>query len=351
MLLSACLAFILIFNESLGPLEALYKVLFRWDTDRYLRIAEYGYETSGHFEATIVFYPFYPLLIKFFQIVVHNYFVAGLLVSFAASFFSCIYLYRLCMLEFGKESVACTAVLLMLLCPTSIFFNMAYTESVFIFLTISTFYYFRTDCYVWAGIFAFCAALTKNQGVLLAIPFGFAGLHTYLTNQNIQHKPLIFLPTVFCLAGFGVYLLINKVMYGEWLKFMYYQQAGYSNSFGFFIHNLSGMYAMMLQENNMVMRYGTWVLSLITFFIALIILIKGTRLVPAIYSLYGLVFVIISYSPSWLISAPRYMMSLFVLYIIGAVWIAESRYRDSVLIMLACVLSLVNIGLVKGSIF
>ena len=71
MLLSACLAFILIFNESLGPLEALYKVLFRWDTDRYLRIAEYGYETSGHFEATIVFYPFYPLLIKLFQIVVH----------------------------------------------------------------------------------------------------------------------------------------------------------------------------------------------------------------------------------------------------------------------------------------
>ncbi len=65
----------------------------RWDWDRYLTIAEYGY-TSGKgpaYDTNIVaFFPGYPGLLRAVDLVVRNWVVSGLLISLAAGAVACV---------------------------------------------------------------------------------------------------------------------------------------------------------------------------------------------------------------------------------------------------------------------
>ena len=70
----------------------------RWDWDRYLTIAEYGY-TSGKgpaYDSDIVaFFPGYPLVLRAVHLVVRNWVASGLLISLVAGAVACIALARL----------------------------------------------------------------------------------------------------------------------------------------------------------------------------------------------------------------------------------------------------------------
>ena len=78
----------------------------RWDTSHYLNIAERGYsDTSiGERGLLIVFFPFYPLLIKLFAPVLQNYLFSALLVSNLSYVIASIYLYKLASLDYPEEA-------------------------------------------------------------------------------------------------------------------------------------------------------------------------------------------------------------------------------------------------------
>ena len=89
-----------------------------------------------------------------------------MLISNAASFFALLYLYKLVEHEYNRH-VAHRAVFYVSIFPTAIFFSAVYTESLFLFLTVASFYYIRERRWVLAGVFGFFAALTRVEGVLL----------------------------------------------------------------------------------------------------------------------------------------------------------------------------------------
>ena len=66
-------------------------------------------------------------------------------------------------------ALAALVVLLLLLFPTSIFFNAVYTESLFLLLSVASVYFIRKGRYREAGILGFLAALTRVTGVLLFV--------------------------------------------------------------------------------------------------------------------------------------------------------------------------------------
>jgi len=148
--------------ESTNPLLAVWA---RWDAVHYLDIARRGYVGTD-----MAFFPLYPALIALVGHFVGNDLIAALIISNAALFFGLLFFYKLVEHEFTR-AVAHRAIFYVSIFPTAVFFSAAYTESLFFALTVASFYYIREHRWLTAGAIGAFAALTRVEGVLLAIPY------------------------------------------------------------------------------------------------------------------------------------------------------------------------------------
>jgi hypothetical protein len=137
----------------------------RWDSVHYLAIAQHGYTRPGE----AVFFPLYPLLIHVLGLLVGSDAVAGVVISVASSAAAFTMLHRLTELELGRRA-ADGAVLLLAFAPLSFFFTAVYTESLFLALSLGSFYAARRERWRLAAVLAAMAAVTRVTGVVLVIP-------------------------------------------------------------------------------------------------------------------------------------------------------------------------------------
>lgn len=137
-----------------------------WDGWIYVDIAQHGYRALGQ----AAFFPLYPLLTRAVAFCLGGHTaLAALLVANAASFGAYGLLLLLVEREFGP--VAARRTLLFLLCfPASFFLAAAYTESLFLLLSLGTFIALRRHAWLAAGILTALASLTRPVGVLLLLP-------------------------------------------------------------------------------------------------------------------------------------------------------------------------------------
>ena len=113
--------------------------------------------------------------------------------------------------------------------PTAIFFSAVYSESLFLFLTVASFYYVRERRWLMAGVFGFFAALTRSEGVLLAVPMfiewviaaheGGREFFRYWVDDVV--KPLIGMALV--PLGLAAYMAYWWVINGDPLRFSHVQ--------------------------------------------------------------------------------------------------------------------------------
>jgi len=144
--------------------DSIISIWKAWDTNGYLGIAQYGYSSSTVEERHlfIVFFPFYPFLIKIIALVLQNYLLSALLVSNIAYIFAVFYLYKLVLLDFKSED-ALRSIIYLSIFPTAYFLHAAYTESLFLALTIASFYYARKDKWALSGTLGMLAATTRDH--------------------------------------------------------------------------------------------------------------------------------------------------------------------------------------------
>jgi len=117
----------------------------RWDTDFYHQIATVGYrwDRSAFLHQNVVFFPLYPLLMRWGGALLGGHpLLAGTVISLAAFAGAMSLLYRLAVLELGDEK-AWPVVLLVSTYPFALFYSVVYTESLFLFLTVGAFYAMR----------------------------------------------------------------------------------------------------------------------------------------------------------------------------------------------------------------
>lgn len=142
----------------------------RWDSEYYLDVAQHGYSTRP---GLLNMFPLYPLLIAGFAVLLgHDYVLAGVVVSSLATFIALVYLFKLTAWELGEEA-ASRAVLYMAVYPAALFLLAVYTESLFLAVTVATFYYARRGRWAMAGLAAFLAGLTRPNGVVLLVPLAY----------------------------------------------------------------------------------------------------------------------------------------------------------------------------------
>lgn len=147
----------------------------RFDTNWYLKIAQRGYAAD---DGSTVYFPLYPMLIRLVSFFVGDGMLAALIVSNLAAVGALALLYRLSQELFSRADARRTIVY-WLFFPTAFFLLAAYTESLFLFLTLGAFLAARHNRWFIAAVFGTLAALTRLQGVLLIVPLAYMLWHEW----------------------------------------------------------------------------------------------------------------------------------------------------------------------------
>lgn len=168
---------------TLSP-DALENLPARFDAGWYSDIAYSGYYWDRQFskQRNIAFFPAMPLLTRPVAVAlgmrvpnvprdrrVLRALWAGVIVSLAAFAAALVYLSRLAE-RLGGRRAARAAPLLLAAYPFAIFFNVPYSESLFLLGCVAGFYHFHREQWVRAALFGALAGFSRPNGCLLAIP-------------------------------------------------------------------------------------------------------------------------------------------------------------------------------------
>jgi Gpi18-like mannosyltransferase len=330
--------------------------LWSWvhfDGEHYLSIAQNGYKPLEYF-----FFPFYPLLIDLLAKVIGlntlGYVISGLIISHTAFLLGIFGFIRLIQLDYNK-SVVRNALIILFLFPTSFYFVMYYTESLFFALTIWAFYFARRKNWILAGILGACACSTRIIGVAL-IP-------AFLIEAFLQEKKLFSKSMIQAISASGIAL-------SGILLFMHFLDQRTGDPIAFFT-SLNQVFGEQRSEKLILLpqvfyRYFVKILPAIDYhyfpqvFVTFLelgsgiffLLILGLsfiklRLSYAIYLTAGYLIPTLSGSFS---SLPRYELVLFPAFILLAIYFSKApRYfRISFYIICAVLLFLAESYFLRG---
>jgi len=281
----------------------------RWDSFWYLDIAQNGYslEYNPWGLYNIVFFPLYPFLVKAISFLTAGDFVlSGWILSSIFLLLTLFYFFKL-VREFHSEINPYLPIIFLLIFPTAFFLNIVYTESLFLFLSLATFYYGLKKKFVCAGVFGLFASLTRVTGILLFIPL----VWEYLKNYNCKLK------SVFNLKILPIFLIPLGTF-----SFFLYHYFKFGNFFLFFEVQKNWGRAFTLQKghfdlfsNPAIVNFCLDVLFVIFALIVLYFIFKKLR---TSYGLYMLATIAVALSTGTLMSTGRYILVLFPIYILLA---------------------------------
>ncbi|MGB2691482.1 MAG: glycosyltransferase family 39 protein, partial [Thermodesulfobacteriota bacterium] len=306
-----------------------------WDTQHYLNIAKEGYSSStvGERHLLIAFFPLFPLLTKLFSFVFQNYLLSALIISNIAYGLAVFYLYKLVRLDFERDDALRTAIYFSIF-PTAYFLHAAYTESLFLALTIASFYYARNGKWALCGVIGMLAAMTRITGILLLPVLLIEYLHQKEFKKENVRTDILWIFVI----GFGllIYLIINYVTYGDPLKFLEIQSGhwgmhlsppttGFLNSW-----NVSNWG----EPNHQI--HGGWV-QIIFGLLGLVLTIYAFFRIRLSYSLYALVTWLIVTSTSLMISVPRFILTIFPIFIVLAIF-GRKKWANYAIIFISLML-------------
>ena len=328
----------------------------RWDSQHYLNIAENGYagaiENGEHI--FLVFYPLLPWLLRCLAVIFHDLRFCGILLSTICYGIGCIFFYKTAEKEFGKD-VALTATIAISVFPFGFFFGSIMTESLFFAIASAFLYYVRQHRWSLVALLGFLACLTKVQGLLLAFAVlvelfysenGIALLRGRKWKDFLRKVILPGCQAALMLLGFVVYLLINYQVEGDPFRFLYYQSNHWYNGFApiwstlqYIIQNaVTGWYTST--------GMSLWVPELVLFFVYIVGIVYGfRRKIRPMYLAYLIVFFLLTYSSSWLISAGRYTLSALPLFFLAGDWLQRhEKWKLPILLLSSMLMMLYFVG-------
>jgi hypothetical protein len=322
------------------------------DSNHYLDITREWYVPKSFLETTeewfqngddvgrvvqLVFLPGYPLAVYPVYRILGNDVIAGLLVSAAAFPAACCMLYRLLMLDVG-HGTAFRAVVMLLLLPGGFFFLAPMSESLYLLLALSTLYCFRKKRFLLAGLFGAYCAFTRTVGLLLVAPLILEWIRTFPKKKKQQKYWLAGVAAILAVpVGFLAYLWINKTVSGSATQFLLYQHRWWSQHLGWFFNTASYQTEYLLgafREGARESAFGLWLPNLVWHFGTLVLFALTAKKLRPSYAAWFIAFFVIAIGATWLLSGPRYLLSMPVVAIMLAL-VTEKRWQK---IAAACVL-------------
>lgn len=279
----------------------------RWDATHYLRLAEHGYTAAGDSRLSLVFFPLYPWLVRAMAFVVHDYMLAALVVSGFASVAVGVIFVRLLRRD-ESEEVARNAVWFLFIFPTSFFLHIYYTESLFLALTLGCFLAARTERWAVAGLLGAGACLTRVNGLILCPALATEVMLRYWPARRINWRWLWLGLIPF---GFLGYLWLNHEVTGDFFAFTGIMQKHWYKKLASPWFGVHDVWLRVLGEN---VNEG------LNEFIAVMLTLGCTvwswfRLRPS-YSVWITLNWLLITSTAFVLSVPRYTLTLFPVFIL-----------------------------------
>lgn len=306
----------------------------RWDATHYLNIAANGYTAVGEDRFLIVFFPLYPALISAASLLTGNHLIAAFLISGIASIALGLGFRQLIRLD-HKEKTAQLAVLFMFIFPTSYFLHVPYTESLFLALAVGSFLAARKRKWPWAGILGGLAALTRINGLILTAAFLFEIWEEYRETRRVNPgwAFLVLIP-----GGFGLYLLFNYQVAGDPLMFLTYQREHWHR---YFRWPWEGILETFKRIGSRTPNQSEMVGVQESFFVLLgfAATFGGWMYLRNSYRVWMLANCLLFVSTSFVMSVPRYTLTLFPIFLLMALAARKYEYLK-ILIILWSILNL-----------
>ncbi len=333
--------------------DALWLMWRRFDSGFYVDIAQHGYWAASTLRTASnwIFLPLYPILIlPFGQLFGGSetaFNIASVLVSNGAAVVAVVYLYLLARREFGSQ-IASRSVIYLALFPTSFYLSAMYPESLFLACSIACIYYARQRRWWLAGICGGLASLARIQGLVLIVPIaweywqvlsdryeplpnmstmtlleqGVAWLHSrvyglFLAAREVRNW---FSLLAIALIPFGLvpFLIYSGIKTGDFLATIHNHHVGWGRYFEYPWQLLIN--ALSHPEGPNPLDWNFWILNITVIFAFLAFTIWSFRRLPAIYSLYTLVMVLMPLATSSINSISRYYLVVFPAMILLALW-------------------------------
>ena len=313
---------------------------YRWDALHFVSISAHGYADR----ANTAFFPLWPLLqhvvgLGLGGIHPGSYYVAGLVFSNLCFYAVLVLLYQLIAADFDAAT-ARRALFYLSFAPYALFFFAGYTESLFLLLCVATFLLLRRGRALdwWlAGIAGFLASLTRTSGVVLAIPYLILYAQRFwLSKQRSQiawrAKLNALAPIVLIPAGIVAYFVFLYFAKGD--PFL----AGTAENHYWHRHlslpwtTFTLIWHAFFSTTANVHFWGV-IADFFFTLLPLLILALGWRRIPPHYALFSLGLIGLSLSfpletDSPLLSQPRYLLVLFPVTVIAALWGKNRRFHQ-----------------------
>lgn len=316
-------------QETTFSLQNFLEQWGRWDATHYMKLAELGYEDyieNGE-HLFLVFFPLYPWLMRALHLLVGNWQLCGMLISTLAFCVGSCYFYAFVKEEFGKE-IAEKSYIFLAVYPFSFFFGGIMTESLFFCLLSAGFYYIAKHRFLLAGVIGILLSLCRIQGILL---LGVGLVEFFITSQpgkRIREKQFRVFWKEFFTRGIWLFLIpvgnliyfyLNYRVEGDFFRFRYYQEHHWYHTTTWVPNCLREIIGYVF-DNNMAYgeRMAIWIPELVIFVLTVVCLIYMIPTHPLKYSAFLLVYTMVNYSVTFLISGGRYMACALPLFIVLA---------------------------------
>lgn len=295
-------------SERIRP--ELTRMIMVGDAWWYHRIAETGYRAANDEEKNKrAFFPLYPLLVRACR-VTGDFAIDGAIVSNLAFLGALIALGLLALRSGLDAGDAERAIFYVAFFPTSYFFSLPMTESLFLLLSVLSFLSAHSDRWWGAGLTGALAAATRVAGILL--------LPVLLILAWQRHRRLV--PGMLWLAaipiGLGAFMWHLHAVTGDAFAFLHAQQA-WGRTPGAFWQPLVDYLRNWREVGE------PWNLLAFNFAVALLLLVSAALLlVRRHYALgaYAMLSVLLALSSGSLQSIGRYAIVVFPLFF----WMAIS---------------------------
>jgi Gpi18-like mannosyltransferase len=303
----------------------------RWDALRFVDLAQHGYHGPGRGEHLIAWLPVYPLAIRLAHVFIPNWHVAAVVFSNLCCAAALCYLFLLAELEYDA-GVARRAVLFCAVFPTAYFLHAAYSESIFLLFTVAAFYYGRRGRWLPCALLGMLATGTRIPGLAILPPLALE----YLQQRNFHWRKIRWDAATFTLMPLGAifYLLINYGYFGDPLHFLVAQREHWDSFIrwptAMIRDNWYGVNHAKADER--LLQYGG---PLVAFVFTTAAVFAGIFIIRPCYSLYAALSWVIIFFNNFPISSPRYVLSVFPIYLLLGRIAARDWLRDSIAFLFA----------------
>lgn len=202
-----------------GRTHHFFDTFARWDSGWYVGIARDGYAHVEGGRSNLAFFPAYPMAMRAAGHLLggrtEHFFLGGVLVSWLAFVGAMVMLWKLARLDLSAED-ADRAVFYAAVFPFAFFFGMAYSESLYLLLMVSTAWAVRTRRWVLAGSVG-ALAMVSRVNAIVALP-ALAWLAWRAASGDRHHRVSAAIALSAMAAGFALWCGYTYMLSGNPLE-------------------------------------------------------------------------------------------------------------------------------------